>query len=144
MIVPPLSALLAHAAIQMLGDQCPLLGPISHDKLEHAPVFLGRPRPLHIERLAFSSDLFLEEEGRGAIRQISLAINAVLAATLDLLPVDHYIDYILKPVPPVYKLMVVMLIVLYKSRRRCTAFRPSFNIRVISLVVVAEELLLLL
>lgn len=48
-VVPTLSALLAHAAIQVLGNQGPLLGSICNDELQDAPVLFGSPGALHVE-----------------------------------------------------------------------------------------------
>ena len=67
MVVPSLAALFAHAAVQMLGDERPLLGPIGHDKLEDTPVFFGCPSTFYVEWLAFSSHSLL-----GQIRGIDI------------------------------------------------------------------------
>lgn len=58
-IVPPFSALLADSAVQVLRDQCPLLGSVGHHELQNAPVFFGSPCALHVEWLVVSSDSHL-------------------------------------------------------------------------------------
>ena len=72
-IVPTLSALLANTAIQMLGNQRPLLGPVCHHQLQNTPVLLGGPCALHVERLAFSSDSLLGKMER--VRLIAGGMN---------------------------------------------------------------------
>jgi len=62
MIVPSFTALFAHAAVQVLRDESPLLWPISDDELEDSPVLLGRPSALDIERLALSPHTFLGQK----------------------------------------------------------------------------------
>lgn len=58
-VVPPLAALLAHAAIQVLGNESPLLGPVGNYELEYAPVFLGSPGAFDAEILVVSHNALL-------------------------------------------------------------------------------------
>lgn len=55
MVMPPLTALLSNPAVQVLRDQGPLLWAVCHDELKDAPVFLSRPRSLHVEWFAIST-----------------------------------------------------------------------------------------
>ena len=54
-VVPALATLLAHAAVQVLRNQRPLLRAIGHHELEHTPVFFGGPGTLHVEWLAVTA-----------------------------------------------------------------------------------------
>ena len=62
MVVPPLSALLAHPARQLLSDLGPGPRPVPLHELQQSLVLLGRPRPLDD---GLSLALWREEEGEG-------------------------------------------------------------------------------
>jgi hypothetical protein len=71
MVVPALTALLAHSTVEVLRDECPLLRPIGHNQLEDAPVLLRSPGSLHVEWLTLFAKALLWDytRGLGGLRQ---------------------------------------------------------------------------
>lgn len=54
MIVPSLTALFPDSAVQVLGNECPLLRSVCYHELEYALIFFASPCAFDVEGLSFA------------------------------------------------------------------------------------------